>query len=193
MIPQLRELLLLCLYALPAWALLRGGWLLMRRPGRLRPLREVVMCLFIVFMAAVLCMALEGKWAAPQQMLQSALRRLQTGDKLHLRPGQIIGMQLRHIRRGIDPLRHLTQLLGNTLLFAPWGFCLPLLWRRFRGALRMIGMSLLLTCCIECTQLFIDRYVEFDDLLLNFAGSMLGAGAWRCVHRLFPALDAHLL
>ena len=38
----------------------------------------------------------------------------------------------------------------------------------------MAGMALALTCFIEFTQLFIDRYVEVDDVMLNFIGAMLG-------------------
>lgn len=190
MIPQLRELFMLCLYALPAWVLLRGAWLILRRPRRRpRPLREAAMGLFAVFMVGILCMALEGKWAAPQSMLQSALTRLQTGEKIHLRPFHTIGPQLRNLPQ----LSSVTQLLGNTLLFAPWGFFLPLLWPRFRRPLRMAGMALALTCFIEFTQLFIDRYVEVDDVMLNFIGAMLGTGIWWCVHRWFPQLDPLLL
>ena len=190
MIPQLERLLTLCLYALPLWVLLRGGWLLLRKPRRRpRPLREAAMCLFAVFMAGILSMALEGQWAAPQVMLQSALTRLPTLEKIHLRPFHTIGPQL----RALPGITSLTQLLGNILLFAPWGFFLPLLWPCFRRPLRMAGMALLLTCFIEFTQLFIDRYVEVDDLLLNFLGSMLGAGAWWVLHRLLPQLDGCLL
>lgn len=190
MIPQLHELLTLCLYALPAWVLLRGGWLLLRRPRR-RPrlLREAAMGLFAIFMVGILCMALEGQWAAPQDMLQSALSRLPTLEKIHLRPFHTIGPQL----AALPSLSSVTQLLGNILLFAPWGFFLPLLWPRFRRPLRMAGMALALTCFIEFTQLFIDRYVEVDDVMLNFLGSMLGAGAWWVLHRRFPRLDDFLL
>ena len=39
-------------------------------------------------------------------------------------------------------------------------------------------MCLGLTCLIEFTQLFIGRTVDVDDLILNFVGSMCGAGLW---------------
>ena len=185
---EVKQLLTLCLYALPVWAVLRGAWLLIRKP-RLRPAREVVMALFAAFMAALLCMALDGKWQAPEAMLQHAQERLSTMDRIHLRPFETIGRQL----RALPGKTSATQLLGNTLLFAPWGFCLPLLWPRFRRPWRMIGMALLLTCCIEFTQLFIDRFVEVDDVLLNFLGAMGGAGLWWLIQRCWPGMDRYLL
>lgn len=190
MIPQLNTLFTLCGYALPVWLPLRGGWLLLRRPRR-RPklLREIALGVFAIFMAGILYMALEGKWQAPADMLRSALTRLQTGEKIHPRPFHTIGAQV----KALPELNALTQLLGNTLLFAPWGFFLPLLWPRFRKLLTMAGMALTLTCFIEFTQLFIDRFVELDDVLLNFLGSMLGTGVWHFLHRRFPRLDAALL
>ena len=171
------------------WGVLRGGWLLLRKPRSVKPLREAALCLFAVFMAGVLCMALDGKWQSPAAMLQSAWQRLQTGDKIHLTPMHTIGPQL----ASLPKLTSLTQLPRNILLFSPWGFCLPLLWPRYRKPLRLVGMALLLTCLIEFTQLFIDRFVEFDDLLLTFLGAMLGAALWRLMHRRFPQADALFL
>ncbi len=133
-------------------------------------------------------MALDGKWQSPAAMLESAQTRLLTMDRIQPRPFHTIGPQLKKLPQ----IYAATQLLGNILLFAPWGFFLPLLWPRFRRPLRMIGMALLLTCLIEFTQLFIDRFVELDDILLNFLGSMLGTGVWWCFHRWFPQLDALL-
>lgn len=188
MISKITELATLCLYALPVWLLLRGAWLL-RRPRQFRPLREAALCLFAIFTAGVLYMALKGEWAAPGDMLQAARARLETCDRIHLTLFQTITPQLQRL----PETDALTQLLGNTLLFTPWGFFLPLLWPRFRRPLRMVGMALLLTCFIEVTQLFIDRYVEIDDIMLNFLGSMLGTGLWQLLHRLFPQADKYLL
>ena len=122
-------------------------------------------------------------------MLASAAERLRTLDRIHLRPLQTIWPQV----QALPEITAVTQLLGNTLLFAPWGFFLPLLWPRFRHAGRMAAMALGLTLLIETTQLFIDRYVEIDDVLLNFLGAMLGMGAWAVLHRRWPKLDALFL
>ena len=173
MTEKLIQFALICLCVLPVW-------LLVRKPWKRRPAREIAMCLFVAYIAALLVMALEGNWASPAAMLASARERLSTGEGLRLTPFETIRLQLSSINT--DESR--TQLLGNTLLFLPWGFFLPLLWKRFRRFFPIAGMCLGLTCFIESTQLFIGRTVDVDDLLLNFCGSMVGAGMAWLVHRL---------
>ncbi len=169
---------LICLIMLPLWVLLRRPW---KRPLA----REAALCTFVLLTSALLVMALEGTWAAPHQMLADAKERIASGRGLRLTPLSTLRQQW----NALPDEEALVQLLGNTLLFLPWGFFLPLLWRRFRGVFRLMGMALLLTVCIETAQLFIGRTVDVDDLLLNFLGSMLGSGLWQLVHRLVPAAD----
>ncbi len=180
--PKLHQLLIACAGALPLW-------LLLRRPWKRRPLaREIVLGAFVVFMAGLMALVWEGQWASPAVMLRRAVERMQTGRRINLEPLRTLRGQLRFI----DPDDSWTQLLGNTLLFMPWGFCLPLLWRKMRRPLVLAGMCLLLTCCIEASQLFIERMTDVDDILLNFLGSMAGAGLWGIVRLRFPKLDAAL-
>ena len=178
MTEKLARFALICLCVLPVWIILRRPW---KRPAG----HEIALGLFVAYIVSLLTMALEGNWAAPAVMLQSARTRLANlGDlplsEIHLTPLLTIRNQLATL--GTDDSR--TQLLGNTLLFMPWGFFLPLLWRRFRRFLPIAGMCLLLTCFIEGTQLFIGRIVDVDDLILNFLGGICGAGLWGIVHRL---------
>ena len=178
MTEKLTRFALICLCVLPVWVILRRPW---KRPVK----REIALGLFVAYIAALLVMALEGNWTSPTDMLASARERLAhlddvTKSEIHLTPLRTIRLQLASIHT--DESR--TQLLGNTLLFAPWGFFLPLLWKKFRRFLPVAGMCLLLTCFIEFTQLFIGRIVDVDDLILNFAGSMCGAGLWWIVCRL---------
>lgn len=173
MTEKLTRFALICVCVLPVWVIIRKPW---KRPAP----RETALGLFVMYIVALLVMALEGSWASPAAMFQSARERLSSGEGLRFIPFETIRQQLSTI--GTDESR--TQLLGNTLLFLPWGFFLPLLWRRFRGFFRMAGMCLGLTCFIEFTQLFIGRTVDVDDLILNFAGSMVGAGLWWVCHRI---------
>ena len=178
MTEKLTRFVLICLCVLPVWVIFRRPW---KRPLR----REVALGLFVAYLTALLVMALEGAWASPAAMLQSAQERLShLGDlpksEIHLTPLRTIRIQL----SSLDTDESRTQLLGNTLLFLPWGFFLPLLWRKFRRLLPIAGMCLTLTCLIEFTQLFIGRTVDVDDLILNFLGSMCGAGLWHLVRLL---------
>ena len=173
MTEKLTRFALICLCVLPVWMIIRKPW-------KRRTRYEIALGLFVMYIVALLVMALEGNWTSPAAMLQSARERLATGHGIRVTPFATICQQLGSI--STDESR--TQLLGNTLLFMPWGFFLPYLWRKFRGPLRMALMCLGLTCFIEFTQLFIGRTVDVDDLLLNFLGSMTGAGLWWIVHRL---------
>ena len=173
MTEKLTRFALICLCVLPVWLIIRRPW---KRPVK----REIALCLFVMYIAALLTMALEGTWSSPAAMLQSARERLSSLESIYLTPLKTIRQQL----STIDTDESRTQLLGNTLLFMPWGFFLPLLWRTFRRFFPIAGMCLLLTCLIEGTQLFIGRTVDEDDLLLNFLGSLCGAGLWWIVHRL---------
>ena len=173
MIDRLSHFALICLCVLPVWMILRKPW---RHPAK----REIALGLFVAYIAALLVMALEGDWAAPADMLASAWERLASLKGIHLTPFETIGGQL----AALPSDESLTQLLGNTLLVMPWGFFLPLLWEKFRRLLPVAGMCLALTVFIESTQLFIGRTVDVDDLLLNFLGSMAGAGLWHLIRRL---------
>ena len=169
---RLTKFALICLCVLPVWVILRKPW---KRPWR----REILLGLFAAYITALLVMALKGAWASPSAMLTSARERLAALDNMNFLPGNTIRMQLNALPSEED----LTQLLGNTLLFVPWGFFLPLLWKTYRRLLPVAGMCLALTCFIEFTQLFIGRMVDVDDVLLNFLGGLCGAGLWRIICR----------
>ena len=170
---KLTRFALICLCVLPVWLVIHKPW------KRSAP-REFALGMFVAYIAALLVMALEGTWTSPADMLASAQERLASLEGIYLTPFSTIRQQVEKLPSD----ESLTQLLGNTLLFMPWGFFLPLLWQRFRRILPMAAMCLALTCVIEFTQLFIGRTVDVDDLILNFLGSMGGAGLWRIARRL---------
>ncbi len=69
----------------------------------------------------------------------------------------------------------LKNVLGNVLLFMPFGFFMPILRLRLRKWYCMLGMTFLLSLMIEITQL-LTRVGSFDvdDLILNTSGGILG-------------------
>lgn len=180
MIASLIAFARICLCALPAWAVLRRSW---KRPS----LREAAMLIFLTYMTALLVLALDGTWQTPAAMVSHALERIQTGERIQLLPLTTIIRQIQKLPTSTE--QQLTQLLGNTLLFIPWGLALPMFWPRFRSTGRMILMCLLLTCTIEFMQLFIGREVDIDDVLLNFLGGMLGVFLWQLGHRLLSHIQ----
>lgn len=74
-------------------------------------------------------------------------------------------------------------LLGNILVFAPWGFMVPVLRIHPRKFLYTVCSTFFLSFCIETIQI-ISRVGSFDvdDLILNTFGGVLGCGAYYIVN-----------
>ena len=53
----------------------------------------------------------------------------------------------------------------------------------------MLFLCFLITALIEAGQLFIDRSVDVDDLILNFVGGCAGAALCAMVKGKFPVLE----
>ena len=69
--------------------------------------------------------------------------------------------------------------LGNLAAFVPMGWLLLGLLGRRRLALRVAGLSLVLSLIIEVLQGLSGRRVaDVDDVILNTAGGLIGYGFW---------------
>ena len=79
-------------------------------------------------------------------------------------------------------------IVGNIVMFIPWGFGLPLLWKEYRSFFKLTFLSLFLPVCIEFFQLFVGRTVDIDDIILNFAGGMLGGLLYLMLRLVFPKI-----
>ena len=62
--------------------------------------------------------------------------------------------------------------VGNMVMFIPIGFCIPLLWRASDEATVTAGF--LTSLSIEVIQLFLPRWTDIDDVMLNTIGTTLG-------------------
>ena len=71
-------------------------------------------------------------------------------------------------------LRFFLQLGLNAAMFAPFGFLLPVLWRKCRKWNVTVLSGFLLSLFIELIQLFSRRATDVDDLLMNTLGAGLG-------------------
>lgn len=160
-------------------------WLLVRRPWRHWNRREAALMVFALFMVGLLALALEGEYGPPGLMLGWARARWAGREQINLVPFYTIRTFFRHTPTKV----FLVNIVGNLVMFMPWGFGLVLLWKKNRGFWRLCLLAFLLTACIETVQLFIGRHVDVDDLLLNFAGALLGAGTWAVLRRWLPVLD----
>lgn len=75
--------------------------------------------------------------------------------------------------------------LGNLVMFIPFGFFTALLWRGWSWR-RTLGLGLCLSGCIECWQLCIGRAFDIDDLMLNTLGTLCGFWLWLPLRRMAP-------
>ena len=72
----------------------------------------------------------------------------------------------------------------NAVMFAPFGFLLPVLWRGCRKWSVTTLAGFLLSLTIEVLQMFCFRATDVDDLLMNTLGALLGYFlAWIFFHK----------
>lgn len=161
-------------------------WLLIRRPWKRKQPREWALGIFALFMAGLLTLALEGEYGTPAQMAGRAAARIRTGENVNLVPFRTVFRCIRYF----DVDTFLVNIVGNIVMFVPWGFGLVLLWKKNRRPAAVLAFSFGLTLFIETCQLFIGRSVDVDDLILNFTGSCMGAGLYFLVRRKWPSAFA---
>lgn len=85
-----------------------------------------------------------------------------------------------------DPVLIIKNVIGNLLLFVPFGFFLPLINKRLRRWWQLIFASFLTSLLIElCQYHYAERIFDVDDLLLNTVGGFLGWGSFKLVHSIW--------
>ena len=79
----------------------------------------------------------------------------------------------------------LEQLALNIGMFVPLGILLPMVFPRLRRFWRTALVVLLTTAAIETLQYFMGRSADIDDVIMNFAGGVLGYALFVLLRRLF--------
>ena len=190
----LRQMLPLGLLALLAFLLLRP-----RRARRLErlgltsgPLREITLCLFVLFCAGLAAVTVfpAGFWnlAHWQSALRGETQLFPPVDWVIQRQTlQLIPFQ--EIWRAFRGPWVMFLMLANIGIFFPVGFFPALLWRGW-GWWKALLLGLLTSCTIECIQFFIGRSTDIDDVILNTTGAVLGFGLYALLRALFPRAAA---
>lgn len=130
------------------------------------PVREAVLCLFILFVGGMAAITL----TPPAFDWLTALR--EGWEKPWFSPGRV----------NLVPFAtfgNLYILLGNIIMFLPFGFFPALLFRHFTWR-RALLAAFCVTLFIEVTQLFVGRTFDIDDLMLNTLGAFAGFLVQRC-------------
>lgn len=162
-------------------------YLIIRKPWKRQHKREAALAVFVLFMCGLLILTLEGDYQRPSVMAARAWNRICTKGNINLCPFSTIVPYFKYFE--FD--NFMTNIVGNIVMFMPWGFGLSLFWKKNRSVYKIIFYSLLLTLFIETAQLFIGRKTDIDDIMLNFLGSCLGALLFYIVKKRTRRLDIY--
>lgn len=75
--------------------------------------------------------------------------------------------------------------IGNIVMFLPFGFFAALLWRGWNGK-RALALGFGITVFIECWQLLVGRTSDIDDIIFNTLGVVCGYLLWRLLEMVAP-------
>jgi len=82
-------------------------------------------------------------------------------------------------------------ILGNMLLFIPFGFFIGY-YLKLKKPISVLIMCLIVSGTIECTQLVIGRVFDVDDILLNIIGGFIGFILWKLLEDIKDLLPSIL-
>ena len=164
-------------------------YLIIRRPWRRRHKREIALAIFVIFMSVLFMLAFDGDYNMPSVMIAHAKERIRTMYHINLHPFKTIKMFYVYFNWAAFMLN----IVGNILMFVPWGFGLALLWKKNQSPIRIMAYLLFLTMFIEALQLFINRNVDIDDIILNFLGGCLGALFYYILKKIMPGIGKYAI
>lgn len=177
----LRYLFAMAWGALPSLAVCLAFLPLRRR--RLRrlglvsgPAREGMLILSWMFCGAMALLTLTPRWVVISLADVWNGYRWNAGEYPYFMMGTV---NLTPLRTLYDPFIF----LGNVVMFLPFGFLVPLLWRGVSWG-RALLLGACLTFFVESCQLLVGRAFDVDDLMLNALGVLVGYGIWwlwRCL------------
>ena len=85
-----------------------------------------------------------------------------------------------------------SNLIGNTLLFMPIGFLVPIASRLINKWHRTLLVGFFMPLAVELTQLVTERgYFDFDDIALNCIGTLIGYGILRLIEKVISRQKRH--
>ena len=77
----------------------------------------------------------------------------------------------------------------NIMLFIPFGFLLPMLWKKFDRLHITVIYGALFSLSIEILQIFCPRVTDIDDFLMNTAGAAAGYCLFVLAKKLIPGIS----
>lgn len=139
------------------------------------------MCVFSIFMVGLLSLVFQpGQlYYEGDSIYHNIVERVKSGTDINVNPFFTIKQ---FFQSGYNT-QFTINIIANILMFSPLGFCLPLLWERWKKGWKVIFIGLLFSVTIELIQMFIGRSVDIDDVLLNTLGVAVGYAVFYAINR----------
>ena len=164
------------LTVVPVYAKMRRLYLT-KKNEKTTALYEISCAAFLTFAAALTALVLEPRWLFfwdDIPYFEKLANRLTTLNEINLVPFKMI----RGFFSGELDGNFIRNIIGNIIMFVPFGICMPLLWKRFRSVRTMLITAFAIPLFIETAQLFVGRSPDVDDIILNSAGILAGGGIY---------------
>ncbi len=132
-----------------------------------KTLIDIIWWIYIVLLFLIVVIKFRGSVSA----LVDKVSFTEFGTNYNLVPLRSVGEQLEHITESWS----LMNLLGNIVPFVPFGFLLPLYYRKAKPFIKTFLIGLLFVFFVEVFQFF-TRLGSFDidDIILNMSSIILG-------------------
>ena len=164
--------------SLPVWIVVRAI-MLKHRGEKPNWLREIVLCLFVLWCAGTASQTIIPKFESGITGFGIVASRIR---EVNLIPFKVVANTYKESFVNGVRSYFFINFLGNIVMFMPFGFFVPLLWNQSNRKVILFGC--LASVFIEVCQLFLYRSTDIDDVILNTTGVILGLLAFHLLRRI---------
>ncbi|MBQ6569260.1 MAG: VanZ family protein [Clostridia bacterium] len=172
------------LISVPVFLIVRY-FLLKKRGGKINRYHEIALLLLVMFSVGLASQAIIPKFEFGVGGFHIIKDRVHTTN---LVPFKVVGQTYREAFVYGHINYFIINFLGNIIMFMPFGFAIPLLWKIEGKKVILIGLCC--SCFIEFCQLFLSRGTDVDDLMLNTLGTALGYLLYKLFEKKYGQLAA---
>ena len=166
---ELKNMVLPCLISLPIIIFIR--YLTYRKTKEFNLKREVLTVLFWMYITALLSVTFIPERSNNEPFNAPLFHLPDFSDKNTVTFENPIGWTIWKINLG-EWAEIVRNIAGNILVFIPYGFLVPIIWKKLKAKTILFGF--LLSFFIEFSQLFMERQSDVYDLILNTLGVAIG-------------------
>ena len=161
--------------------------LLIRKKRKLKSsaVREFLLAFFVLFMTGLIALVFHSDEATSSTDAHyGPFERIRLKYHVHMTPFESISGYFKNI----GSVDFMINIVGNIVMFIPLGFFLPLFWKQWWKFWKIAIVAVGFPLFIETTQLFLNRHVDIDDIILNALGVVVGYFIYKLLSYSFPKL-----